>query len=194
MGYESLNIMELLSVQCLHFDDVIPILPPAVYYGFGSCGSRSAVSLSSGDVAVDSHQDPSVILVFFKQSKMGPFCKGVSIYLDRTGMDLYPVAAILVYIAVRPRTGGTFFRYRDGLYLTRNTLMATIRRALVAEEINVKGFTGHNFRVGAAITAALVGIEDSVIKMLGRWELTIYQRYLWTPREALAAVSTRLVA
>ena len=28
MGYESLHIMELLSVQCLQVDDVIPILSP----------------------------------------------------------------------------------------------------------------------------------------------------------------------
>ena len=40
MGYESLHIMELLSVQCLQVDDVIPILLPAVYCGFGSCGSK----------------------------------------------------------------------------------------------------------------------------------------------------------
>ena len=33
MGYESLHIMKLLSVQCLQVDDVIPILLPAVYYG-----------------------------------------------------------------------------------------------------------------------------------------------------------------
>ena len=28
MGYESLHIMQLLSVQCLQVDDVIPILLP----------------------------------------------------------------------------------------------------------------------------------------------------------------------
>ena len=28
MGYESLHVMELLSVQCLQVDDVIPILSP----------------------------------------------------------------------------------------------------------------------------------------------------------------------
>ena len=28
MGYESLHIMELVSVQCLQVDDVIPILSP----------------------------------------------------------------------------------------------------------------------------------------------------------------------
>ena len=40
MGYESLHIMELLSVQCLQVDDVIPIVLPAVYCGFGRCGSQ----------------------------------------------------------------------------------------------------------------------------------------------------------
>ena len=39
MGYESLHIVELLSVQCLQVDDVIPILLPAVYCGrYGSEG------------------------------------------------------------------------------------------------------------------------------------------------------------
>ena len=40
MGYESLHITELLSVQCLQVDDVIPILSPAVYCGFDMCGSK----------------------------------------------------------------------------------------------------------------------------------------------------------
>ena len=34
MGYEALHIMELLSVQCLQVNDVIPILLPAVYCAF----------------------------------------------------------------------------------------------------------------------------------------------------------------
>ena len=39
MGYELPHIMELLSVQCLQVNDVIPILSPAVYCGFGRCVS-----------------------------------------------------------------------------------------------------------------------------------------------------------
>ena len=37
MGYESLHIMEILSVQCLQVDGIIPILSLAVYCGFGRC-------------------------------------------------------------------------------------------------------------------------------------------------------------
>ena len=40
MGYESLHVMELLSVQCLQVHDVISILSPAVYLSFGRCGSQ----------------------------------------------------------------------------------------------------------------------------------------------------------
>ena len=40
MWYESLHIMELLNVQCLQVHDLIPILSPAVYCGFGWCGSQ----------------------------------------------------------------------------------------------------------------------------------------------------------
>ena len=40
MRYESLHIMELISVYCLQVDDVIPILSSAVYCGFGRWGSK----------------------------------------------------------------------------------------------------------------------------------------------------------
>ena len=40
MRYESLHIMELHSVYCLQVGDVIPILSPAVYGGFGRCGFK----------------------------------------------------------------------------------------------------------------------------------------------------------
>ncbi len=33
----------------------------------------------------------------------------------------------------------------------------------------IPGLPGHSFRIGAATTAATVGIEDSTIQMLGRW-------------------------
>ncbi len=35
-------------------------------------------------------------------------------------------------------------------------------------------------------------MEDSTIKMLGRWKNDAYQLYIKTPRHHLAAISTRL--
>jgi len=53
-------------------------------------------------------------------------------------------------------------------------------------------FSGHSFWIGAATTAAQVGVEDATIKMLGRWESAAYQRYIRTPRDQLASLSSRL--
>ena len=103
------------------------------------------------------------------------------------------MVAILAYIAVRPAVNGPLFVFKDGSFLTRDRLVSAIRRALSSAGIETTGFSGHSFRVGAATTAAVVGVEDSTIKMLGRWESSAYQRYLRTPRETLAAISTRLV-
>ena len=43
MRYESLHIMELLSVQCLQVDDAIPILSQCTVI-FGRCGSQRFAS------------------------------------------------------------------------------------------------------------------------------------------------------
>ena len=69
-----------------------------------------------------------------------------------------------------------------------------MRQALSAAGMDTKGYSGHSFHIGVVTTAALSRVEDSVIKMLGRWELSAYHRYLRTPRDSLAAVSARLMA
>ena len=172
------------------------------FFGFMRAGEFSvtqagdfdpANSLCLGDLAVDNHQTPSIVKVQLKQSKTDPFRKGVAIFLGRTQADLCPVSAILAYVAVRPAVAGPLFVFKDGSFLTRERFVSCIRRALSAAGIDTRGYSGHSFRIGAATTAALAGIEDSTIKMLGRWESSAYQRYLRTPRETLAAVSARLV-
>lgn len=150
-------------------------------------------SLTVEDVSVDQHANPTLIRIHLKQSKTDPFRHGVDIYLGRTNVDLCPVAALLAYIAVRPSTQGPLFIFRDGTPLTRDKLVVAVRQALGQAGIESAMYSGHSFRIGAATTAALMGVEDSMIKMLGRWESAAYQRYIRTPRDTLAAVSVRLV-
>ncbi len=58
----------------------------------------------------------------------------------------------------------------DGSPLTRDGFVRQIR--LIPSEVGLDAseYAGHSFRRGAATTAALAGIPDHVIKMLGRWE------------------------
>ncbi len=55
-----------------------------------------------------------------------------------------------------------------------------------------KLYSGHSFRRGAATMAAKRGMDDSVIKMLGRWKSSAFQLYVRTLRVQLAAISKTL--
>ena len=152
----------------------------------------SEVMLTPRDVAVDQIQSPSLFAVTLKQSKTDPFRMGVTIFLGRTGNLLCPVAAVLAYLAIRPQSPGPLFIFSDGSYLTRDRLVAHLRAGLQQAGVDASRFSGHSFRIGAATMAAQAGIEDAVIKMLGRWKSSAYQRYVRTPRDQLAAIASRL--
>ena len=144
------------------------------------------------DVAVDRHDNPTMVRIRLKSSKTDPFRHGVDVFLGRTHRDLCPVSALLAYVAVRPVVVGPLFAFKDGSFLTRDRLVEAVRSALQMAGVDASRFTGHSFRIGAATFAAHIGIQDSTIKMLGRWESSAYQQYIRTPRDTLAAISAQL--
>ena len=148
--------------------------------------------LSEGDVVLDSQSEPSVVQVHIKASKMDPFRKGVYVYLGKTGNELCPVVAVTAYLAVRSRQSGPFFRFVSGTLLSRELFVRHIRAALRQYNIEVNSYSGHSFRIGAATAASAAGVEDSMIKTLGRWQSSAYQTYVRIPQESLAAVSKKL--
>ena len=50
-------------------------------------------------------------------------------------------------------------------------------------------FTTHSFRIGAALTAAMLDIPHYMIKALGRWSSDAYELYIRLPDERLAKIS-----
>ena len=54
-------------------------------------------------------------------------------------------------------------------------------------------YCSHSFRIGAVTTGAKSGIEDCVIKTLGRWESLAYLQYVKTPRTQLTSYTKRLI-
>lgn len=155
-------------------------------------GFDSSANLAYGDVRTDSIVDPQYLEVRIKASKTDPFRKGVSVYLGRTAGNLCPVAATLHYMVLRGSAGGPFFTYANGRLLTRERFVAAVRSALAVAGLDCTLYAGHSFRIGAATTAARQGIQDSLIKTLGRWESAAYTVYIRTPREVLCAVAKSL--
>ena len=151
------------------------------------------VHLTASDVSVDSHASPSYVAVRIKASKTDPFRQGVTIYLGKTDGHICPVAAILSYIVRRDSSPGPLFTFEDGRGLTRDRFISAIREALSASGIDASKYAGHSFRIGAATTAASKGIQDSLIKTMGRWESSAYTLYIRTPRDKICAVASTLL-
>ena len=62
-------------------------------------------------------------------SEADPFRKGVVMYLGRMVNDLCPVGVIAVYLAVRGRHPGPFFKVVIGAFPSRVALVSSMRAA-----------------------------------------------------------------
>ena len=152
------------------------------------------VHLSVQDISVDDSKNPSILHVRIKQSKTDPFRKGVDLYVGKTASQLCPVAAMLSYLCARGMSPGPLFRFEDGKVLSRRQFVDAVRDGLSRAGIEEGNYCGHSFRIGAATTAAEKGIEDVIIKSLGRWESLTYLQYVKIPSSRLAGFSNILAS
>ena len=159
-----------------------------------SATTYKSFMLSTRDIGVDSHTNPTFITVNLRRSKTDIFSRGVTIYLGRTKAIICPVAAMLAYLSIRPPTQGPLFIYADGTSLSRQRLVVALREALEPYGTNTRLYNGHSFRIGAATTAAACGFEDSLIQVLGRWKSSAFLSYIRTPIQTLVGTSSRMLA
>ncbi len=173
------------------------------FFGFLRCGEMTVPNdgafdqschLSFRDLAVDHPAEPTTIKVHIKASKTDPFRKGVDIFLGRTGSDLCPVRAMLNYLCARGSSQGPLFVFADGKLLSRSRFVDRLRTGLREAGIDPTVYCSHSFRIGAATTAAKKGVEDCIIKTLGRWESSAYLQYVRLSRDQLVGVSDILAA
>jgi len=150
--------------------------------------------LAYGDVRLSSATDPSWMEVTIKRSKCDQFCKGVTLSVGATRTPVCPVAAMSGYLVQRGGTPGPLFIFADGRLLTRDRFVSAVRAALAACNIDPSSYAGHSFRVGAATTAAVRGLQDSLIQTLGRWSSSAYMVYIRTPKSTLISVARSLVS
>lgn len=155
---------------------------------------NSATHLAWGDVAVDDRTAPRMVQIHLKRSKCDQFGAGSDIVVGVTGKTLCPVTAIVSYIEARGTNPGPFFLDSSGQMVLKPWFISRIRDVLTTIGIPSHQYAGHSFRIGAATTAAMVGIEDSTIQTLGRWHSAAFLRYIRTPKERLASLSATLAS
>ena len=103
---------------------------------------------------------------------------------------------MLSYLCARGMADGPLFKFDDGRVLTRQRFVCAVRDGLNKAGIDSSTSTVDTVgaRIGAATTAAAKGIEDCVIKTLGRWESLAYLQYVKLPCSQLAGFSNIMVS
>ena len=119
-------------------------------------------------IAVDNTLHPSYVQVTIKQSKTDPIRVGVNVIIGRTRGELCPVAALLAYVVLRSLANSPLFRFQRGNPLTRTKFVGKLQEVLSKLGIDCSKYSGHSFRIEAATTAVARGVQDSLIKTMGR--------------------------
>ena len=122
------------------------------------------VHLSFRDIAIDDLKNRSVLWVTIKQSKTDP--------------NLCPVLSMLSYLELRGGKPGLLFLFQNRKPLTRPCFVDAVKDALKKTGLDKEKYCSHSFQIGAATTAASKGMEDCIIKTLGRWESVVYLQYI----------------
>ena len=128
-------------------------------------------------------------------SKTDPFGMRCQLFIGRTNSGIFPVTALLVYMANQPPSPGQLFIHDNGSPLTRSGLASAVHAALSEGDVDLSRYTGHSFRihVGATTAASQAGLPDSLIQMLGRWRSSDFQWYIRMPASTLLSISHTLV-
>ena len=149
-----------------------------------------------GDLAVDKQTNPRILHIHLKQSKDDQFHRGADFVVGRTGTDLCPVAAVLsyMYIVSRGPEQGPFFLDSQAHPIAKTYFIRELRKVISALGLPQEQFASHSFEIGAATSTAMAEVEDSTIKLLGRWSSAAFQRYIHTSPEQLALLSATLVS
>ena len=130
--------------------------------------------------------------LFLHTSKTDPFHHGCTILLGPSGHQVCPVAAMSRYLAIRGSTPGPLFICANGTPLSPSMVNAWLRSILKGAGV-LGNYSSHSFRIGAATSAALAGVPDHVIKILGRWSSDCYVRYIRTPPHVILSVARHIV-
>ena len=129
-----------------------------------------------------------------KASKTDPLREGATLLIASTGTSLCPVSALKHYLKYSKVSQGPLFQFSDGRFLTWTLISLTVHKALSNQGLDIKRYSSHSFRIGAASAASAAGLSDSLMKSLGRWRSSCYQRYIKLNVDTLQEVPHRLIS
>ena len=85
-----------------------------------------------------------------------------------------------------------FFQTSLGGWLSKPMFVQQTHLYLSLLHINPSDYSGHSYRGGGATSAAMAGLADWEIKLLGRWKSNVYLRYIKAPVSMLVGFAPRM--
>ncbi len=117
--------------------------------------------------------DLSLTFVSFKHHAGKP----VHVFVTPTGDSYCPVSAVRRYITIRGDAPGRLFVNRSGRTVSYTQFSKAVGSLVKFCQLDPL-LSLHSFRIGAATHAALLGVPESDIKRLGRWNSDSWKKYV----------------
>lgn len=193
------KILSVLPVICLSkYEEIMfKALFTTAFFGFMRvsepvASNKNSISehvLLTQNIAVDS----GFLRVFISSSKTDQQGKGVSLNIPVVKGQCCPVTAVQQFMRIRPPYSGPFFCHFSGQPVTRYQFSAVLKKALSSLGIGNLNIRSHSFRIGAATEAALAGLPDKEIRILGRWQSSTFKSYIRIPVTRLVSSSLHIL-
>lgn len=170
------------------------------FFGFLRCGEfttnfhKQKDFLTIQDVTFS--EDESFYILRLNSSKTDPFRHGIDIKIIENSY-LNPVKTMKRYLDRRlnlchTQDHAALFIDDKGNPMSRQFFLFHVKQILCRLGFDETRYSGHSFRIGAATSAAAVGIQDHLIQSLGRWNSDCYTRYIRINQNTIKSAQTKM--
>ena len=109
----------------------------------------------------------------------------VFLRIDKQTSRFCPIYTLRTYLSLRGSCPGPLFCLSDGQAVSRTQFTRWLQLAVTAAGLSSTSFKSHSFRIGAATTAASLGMTDEQIRLMGRWHSDSFKKYMRIPMLSL---------
>ena len=103
--------------------------------------------------------------------------------------NICPVHLLHEYLLVRGNRPGPLFCFVDGASIPRDFFIKYLKSSLNFCGLDTRRYQSHSFRIGGASLYAELGLSDSQLRLLGRWNSNAFLKYIRLARIQLALQS-----
>ena len=106
----------------------------------------------------------------------------VSLVISNIKGSLFcPVQHMKSYLLLRGASSGPLYCFPNGSPISRSFFNQHLHKSLIWAGLSTSLYKGHSFRIGAATTAAIMGVSGDDIQRMGRWKSQAFRKYIRIP-------------